>query len=200
MLFYFVYVQLEAVIRKHKDHEAFCGLNDILSKIARADGIAKDLRFYLGEDWNFTYQPTQAVHDYIKHLKELEEKNPVLVLPYCYHMYMAMLAGGMMIKKLVKRSFALPEGEGLDCFAFDVKSNKALRDTVKEEINKWQPDEETRKAILAESVNCFRLNNQIVRSLDGAGVRAVEFILKWSITIGCILLMVLALLSTFNSL
>ncbi|CEG38802.1 conserved hypothetical protein [Plasmopara halstedii] len=65
-----------------------------------ADGIAKDLRFYLGEDWNFTNQPTQAVHDYIKHLKELKEKNPVLVLPYCYHMYMAMLAGGMMIKKL----------------------------------------------------------------------------------------------------
>ncbi|KAL7681637.1 putative hem oxygenase [Plasmopara halstedii] len=127
MLFYFLYVQLEAVIRKHKDHEAFCGLNDILSKIATADGIAKDLRFYLGEDWNFTNQPTQAVHDYIKHLKELKEKNPVLVLPYCYHMYMAMLAGGMMIKKLVRRSFALPEGKGLHCSTFDVKSNKVRK-------------------------------------------------------------------------
>ncbi|KAF1784998.1 heme oxygenase-like, multi-helical [Phytophthora cactorum] len=37
---------------------------------------------------------------------------------------MAMLAGGTMIKKLVKRSLAPPEGEGLNCFAFDVKSNK----------------------------------------------------------------------------
>lgn len=179
MLFYFVYVQLESAIKEHKDHEAFRGLSEILSEFARADSIAKDLRFYLGEDWSTKYQPTQAVQDYIKHLQELEKEDPVLVLPYCYHMYMAMLAGGVMIKKLVKRSFAPPEGEGLNCFAFDVKSNKALRDTIKAKINAVQLDDEAKTLILAESVNCFKLNNQIVRSLDGASDRVLKFILKW---------------------
>ncbi|KAG3025640.1 hypothetical protein JG687_00013895 [Phytophthora cactorum] len=197
MLFYYVYAQLEAAIRDHKDHEAFRGLYEILNEIARADGIAKDLRFYLGEDWDTKYQPTQAVQDYIKHLQELGEKDPILVLPYCYHMYMAMLAGGTMIKKLVKRSFAPPEGEGLNCFAFDVKSNKVLRDTIKEKIDAVPHDEETKKLILAESMACFKMNNQVVRSLDGAGNYVVKFIVKWLIIIGLVLLTFFALLPYF---
>ncbi|KUF93101.1 Endoglucanase E1 [Phytophthora nicotianae] len=74
MLFYYVYAQLESVILEHKDHEAFRGLYEIINVIARADGIAKDLRFYLGEDWSTKYQPTQAVQDYVKHLQDLEKK------------------------------------------------------------------------------------------------------------------------------
>lgn len=120
-------------------------------------------------------------------MQELEKKNPILVLPYCYHMYMAMLAGGAMIKKLVKRSFAPPEGEGLNSFAFDVKSNKALRDTIKEKIDTVPHDEETKKKILAESMTCFKMNNQVVRSLDGAGNHVMKFILKWLVIIGLIL-------------
>ncbi|KAG7385766.1 Heme oxygenase 2 [Phytophthora pseudosyringae] len=194
MLFYFVYAQLESTIKTHKNHEAFRGLYEILDEIARADGITKDLRFYLGEDWSTKYQPTQAVEDYVKHLQELGEKDPILVLPYCYHMYMAMLAGGMMIKKLVKRSFAPPEGEGLNCFAFDVKSNKALRDTIKEKINAVPLDEETKGLILAESMTCFKMNNQVVRSLDGAGNRVMKFILKWIVIIGLVLAAFFAIL------
>ncbi|KAF4035537.1 Heme oxygenase [Phytophthora infestans] len=167
MLFYYIHVQLEASIRKHQDHDAFRGLYEILNEIARADGIAKDLRFYLGEDWSTKYQSTQAVQNYVNHLQELEKKNPILVLPYCYHMYMAMLAGGAMIKKLVKRSFAPPEGEGLNSFAFDVKSNKALRDTIKEKIDTVPHDEETKKKILAESMTCFKMNNQERGNDDG---------------------------------
>ncbi|KAF1784996.1 heme oxygenase-like, multi-helical [Phytophthora cactorum] len=76
MLFYYVYAQLEAAIRDHKDHEAFRGLYEISTRSpGSADGIAKDLRFYLGEDWDTKYQPTQAVQDYVKyHLQELGEK------------------------------------------------------------------------------------------------------------------------------
>ncbi|ETN06355.1 hypothetical protein PPTG_13703 [Phytophthora nicotianae INRA-310] len=194
MLFYYVYAQLESVILEHKDHEAFRGLYEIINVIARADGIAKDLRFYLGEDWSTKYQPTQAVQDYVKHLQDLEKKDPTLVLPYCYHMYMAMLAGGAMIKKLVKRNFAPPEGEGLNCFAFDVKSNKALRDTVKEKIDAVSHDEETKKLILAESMTCFKMNNQVVRSLDGAGNHVMKFIVKWLVIISLILVTFYAVL------
>ncbi|OWZ14046.1 Heme oxygenase [Phytophthora megakarya] len=197
MLFYYVYAQLESTIKTHKNHEAFSGLHEILDEIARADGIAKDIRFYLGEDWTTKYPPTPAVHHYVKHLKELEEKDPILVLPYCYHMYMAMLAGGMMIKKLVKRSFAPPEGEGLNCFAFDVKSNKALRNTIKEKINAVPYDEDTKKLILAESMACFKMNNEVVRSLDGTGSHVMKFLLKWAIIICLILAIFFTLVSNF---
>ncbi|CAI5729029.1 unnamed protein product [Peronospora effusa] len=187
LLFYYVYVQLELIMKTHKNHAAFSGLYKIIDEIARADNIAKDLEFYLGEEWNTKYQPTQATQDYVKYLKELCEKNPTLVLPYCYHMYMAMLAGGVMIKKMVKRSFTPPEGQGLNCFAFNVDSNKALRHTIKDAINAVPHDEETKKLLLAESVTCFKLNNQIVQSLDGTGNHVMKFILKWMVIVGLIL-------------
>ncbi|KAE8901173.1 hypothetical protein PF005_g17918 [Phytophthora fragariae] len=198
MLFYYVYAQLEAAIETHKEHEAFSGLNEILGEIARADGIAKDLKFYLGEDWNTKYQPPQAVHDYVKHLQELGDKDPMLVLPYCYHMYMAMLAGGMMIKKLVKKGFKPPEGEGLNAFAFDAKSNKALRDTIKDKINAVPHDDEKKKLILAESVTCFKMNNQLVRSLDGAGNHVMKFVLKWIVIIALVIAAYFALARNTN--
>ncbi|KAG6623425.1 Heme oxygenase [Phytophthora cinnamomi] len=187
MLFYYVYAQLEAAIETHKEHEAFSGLHGILKDIARADGIARDLKFYLGEDWSSKYQPPQAVQNYIQHLQELGEKDPMLVLPYCYHMYMAILAGGMMIKKLVKKSFKPPEGEGLHAFAFDIKSNKALRETIKDKINAVPTDEEKKKLILVESVTCFKMNNQLVRSLDGTGNHVMKFIAKWVVVIALLI-------------
>ncbi|RQM17925.1 hypothetical protein DD237_002653 [Peronospora effusa] len=216
LLFYYVYVQLELIMKTHKNHAAFSGLYKIIDEIARADNIAKDLEFYLGEEWNTKYQPTQATQDYVKYVNsqnmtvfvssnwlcfffsfalELCEKvfvllklqNPTLVLPYCYHMYMAMLAGGVMIKKMVKRSFTPPEGQGLNCFAFNVDSNKALRHTIKDAINAVPHDEETKKLLLAESVTCFKLNNQIVQSLDGTGNHVMKFILKWMVIVGLIL-------------
>ncbi|RLN97599.1 hypothetical protein BBJ28_00011436 [Nothophytophthora sp. Chile5] len=95
------------------------------------------------------------------HLQELGKKDPTLVVPYCYHMYMAMLAGGQMIEKMVKTSFSPPEGEGLNAFAFNVKSRMALRNTIKDKINAVPHDEATKALILQESVNCFKMNNQV---------------------------------------
>lgn len=49
-------------------------------------------------------------------------QNPTLLLSYFYHMYTALLAGGQVIKKVVKKSFSPPEGEGLNTFDFESKS------------------------------------------------------------------------------
>ncbi|KAI9913687.1 hypothetical protein PsorP6_006488 [Peronosclerospora sorghi] len=203
MLFYYIYVQLESTIQRHKTHKAFSGLYELFDEFARADGIAKDLYFYLGENWMSKYQPTPAVHDYVKHLQELEKKDPILVLPYFYHMYMAMLAGGMIIKKMVQRSFTLPEKQGLNSFSYHVENPKVtssnlivqmysqslyvwqtLCKSIKDKINAVPHDAETKKLLLVESVTCFKRNNQVVRSLDGAGRRLFTFLLKWTIVLG----------------
>ncbi|RLN51352.1 hypothetical protein BBJ29_008640, partial [Phytophthora kernoviae] len=72
----YIYAQLESSIKTNKDHEAFQGLHELLADIARADGIAKDLKYYLGEEWSIKYQPTSAVQVYVNHLQELEKKAP----------------------------------------------------------------------------------------------------------------------------
>jgi len=45
-----------------------------------------------------------------------------LLVPYCYHMYIALLAGGQMIRKMVKKSFDVTDEQGLNTFAFQAKS------------------------------------------------------------------------------
>ncbi|RLN51353.1 hypothetical protein BBJ29_008641 [Phytophthora kernoviae] len=102
-------------------------------------------------------------------------------------MYMAMLAGGQIIQKLVKKSFAPPAGEGLNAFAFNVKSRMVLRNTIKDKINAVPRDEATTQLILAESMSCFKMNNQVVRSLDGTKNHVLKFMLKWFVIIGLII-------------
>ena len=58
---------------------------------------------------------------------------------------------------------------------------------IKDAINAAPHDEETKKLLLAESVTCFKMNNQIVRSLDGAGDHVTKLVLKWIVIIGLIL-------------
>jgi hypothetical protein len=50
------------------------------------------------------------------------QQDPILLLAYTYHMYMALLFGGQMIRKMVKRSFSLQEEVGLQTFGFGGKS------------------------------------------------------------------------------
>lgn len=51
-------------------------------------------------------------------------------------MYTALLAGGQMIKKVVKKSFDPPEGEGLNTFDFESKS-RMVRLKVHVELLVW---------------------------------------------------------------
>jgi len=54
-------------------------------------------------------------------LDELEKDDPVLLLCYAYHMYMAIFAGGFQIRKMVTKAMGLTRGEeaGVKIFCFD---------------------------------------------------------------------------------
>lgn len=57
-------------------------------------------------------------------------------MPYCYHMYIALLAGGQMIRKMVKKSFDVTDEQGLNTFAFQAKS-KMVRATSLDTIPRF---------------------------------------------------------------
>ncbi|TYZ57745.1 hypothetical protein PybrP1_001243 [[Pythium] brassicae (nom. inval.)] len=162
---------------------ALYGRSLLLFYFVYADNIAKDLKFYLGEDWSDKHKPTAAAEAYVKHLKELEKTNPTLLLAYFYHMYTALLVGGQMMRKFVKKSFEPPAGEGLNIFDFGSKSKMALRSALKDTVNAVECDAATRQQLLAESLKCFEMNNQIVRSIDGAVRQLASWVLKWVVAL-----------------
>lgn len=55
---------------------------------------------------------TAAVKGYLAHLRAVETEDPTLLLVYAYHLHMAILAGGAIIKRMARRSMNLPQNLG----------------------------------------------------------------------------------------
>ncbi|MCL4152964.1 UNVERIFIED_CONTAM: hypothetical protein GTU68_008505, partial [Idotea baltica] len=112
LVFYEVFKHLELAMDRLK--------GTIIEKLdipgmRRTAAFEKDLRFYLGDSWQSGYTPHPSVQRYLLHLTALESDQPVLLLPYIYHLYMGLFAGGQVLKKkramVLKLSFAGP-GKG----------------------------------------------------------------------------------------
>merc|ERR1712129_243034 len=152
-------------------------LMEYLSKLKRAPAFEKDLYFYLGSEWKESATPTKAVQDYIHHLKQIEKEKPYLLIPYCFHLYFAMLAGGKMIKKMAIRTMNLPKNQGVGIFKFDDEVNQArLKNDFKKTINMIPLTVVQKEEIMKESVNVFRSNNKVVQSHEGTGPYVMKYL------------------------
>ncbi|XP_015118582.1 heme oxygenase [Diachasma alloeum] len=142
----------------------------------------KDLNFYLGKNWNKNYTPRESVISYLNHLKTLKSKKPILLLAYVYHLYMGLLSGGLILRKRrqliqivtpYKSSFKL---EGSHVTDFGDNSIYRLKKNLRNKMNALAEglDEQTKSQLIEESKVVFVMNNQIIRSIEGATAAAVK--------------------------
>jgi len=80
-------------------------------------------------------------------------------------MYLAMLAGGQIIKQIVKKTLRLSGDEGLQIFNFKGTERKQLREQIKAAVDSLELSRSTKDAIVAEKIRCFHMNNQIVKAV-----------------------------------
>jgi len=80
-------------------------------------------------------------------------------------MYLAMLAGGQIIKRIVKKTLRLPGDEGLQIFEFEGIERKQLREQIKTTIDCLELSRAKKDAIVAENIRCFRMNIQLVKGI-----------------------------------
>lgn len=59
----------------------------------RTKAFESDLNFYLGENWKRDYEIRNSVKMYLKHLYDIKNRSPILLLAYVYHLYMGLLQG-----------------------------------------------------------------------------------------------------------
>lgn len=169
--FYYIFQQIEIALERNIDHEHIAPFADLLPQCARTAGFEKDLEYYLGEDYLDRISPTPAVAMYLKHLNHIEDSNPTLLLAYMYHMYMAILAGGQIIKKMARRTMNLPKDQGTALLDVAQGVNRGiLRKRIKERLNALVLDKEMEQALLDESSVLFALNNKVVAGLQGKTV------------------------------
>ncbi|XP_053997720.1 heme oxygenase 2 [Hylaeus anthracinus] len=147
-----------------------------LEKLQRTKAFERDLDFYLGKGWMKNYSPRDSVIKYLMRLREIEDTDPTLLTAYIYHLYMGLLSGGIILRKkrlLMQKVLPFKETEmsGNSITDFESNSIYELKQNMRDTMNKIAEmlDEDTKNKLLEESKIVFALNNEIIKSVHGAG-------------------------------
>ena len=176
--FYIIFKAVQRLIGPHLLHEPLCALVGPFRTLlaSRIGAFEQDLTFFCGEDASKHVRSSESIKSvrvYVQHLESLERADPVLLLPYAYHLTLAVLSGGQQIKRLVQRGLGLQNaGVAVLHFDFDqVGSRTELKQSFKSAVDKVGASltEDTLRRLESESVNVFRLNNAMVSEI---GVRS----------------------------
>jgi len=188
LVFYEIFKFLEEALVTHSD-SLIGDLN--ITGIARTKAIEADLTFYLGEGWQ-KQAVRNEVEEYLAHLRTLEAEEPYLLIPYVYHLFMALLSGGQVMK--AKRAMGGGGGGSMQVLDFGDKALGSLKKQMKGAVNEVgrQLGEETVEQIIRESVEVFRWNNTIINSVQGIGRVLKRRLLKFLIALGVLALFFLA--------
>ena len=76
-------------------------------------------------------------------------------------MYLALVAGGQIIKKIVKKTLGISDNEGLSIFEFEDINRSQLRQHIYSSINNLDLDRRKKDAIISEKIRVFQMNNAI---------------------------------------
>ena len=145
-LFASIYEYLELALEKYGEHPQLHHLSRLIlqNDIRRTERFKEDIFFYLGNNQNHIEQHNNddnntkmmliELQNYLKHLERIEREDPVILVAYVYHMYMALLAGGFIIRAIVQTRFRLNTDAGVMSLTFS-NEKKAFRSKLKRCVN-----------------------------------------------------------------
>lgn len=181
-LFAPVFARMEQTLERHKDHAQVGKIYPILDFIRRTPGFEADMHYYLTTERRKELKVMQengdipALDEYLQYLDKISKEDPVLILTFVYHQYAGILAGGQLIKAMVRKAMGLSKdtNEGVACFC--IKDDTApkgvmarLRQILNEDIDL---SEEERKKLVDEGATVFQLNDQLIGSISGTNAWA----------------------------
>lgn len=163
--FYTIFVAIEEQVEKHKENQY---INHIwLPELTRKSAFEQDLEFFLGAGWRENGKPSQAALDYAAHICTATDEEPELLLAYIHTMYLAILSGGYILKKLITNSLGISgEDGGVAGLEIPPGATRAqLKHHIKSSIDQMDLDPDLKERIVQEKISIFRRNNTIVASI-----------------------------------
>ncbi|CAK9812144.1 Heme oxygenase 2 [Anthophora plagiata] len=200
LVFYeiFRYLELATIRWKHTE----IGLFLIDDKLLRTEAFERDLEFYLGKEWKKDYTPRSSVIKYLTRLKKIESTEPILLAAYIYHLYMGLLSGGIILRKkrqLMQKiwPFKSFQTDGKNITDFGNSNIFELKRHMRDTMNKIAEtlDDATKNKLIQESKTVFALNNEIIKSVKGAGTVLLKRIVYFVIPV---ILLIFAFLVPFR--
>jgi heme oxygenase len=169
---YFVYDALEIALQQHANHPVLgsTDLPDLHHRLARAESLASDLRFYYGDDWQTQIRLSPAGRVYCDRIQALSRTEPTLLIAHAYTRYMGDLSGGQSLRKVIRSALPLAPDQGTQFYEFEhiatPEARRAFKEQYREALDALPVDQATMQRIVDEANEAFRLNRDIMHELE----------------------------------
>lgn len=162
-------------------------------EMARRERAQQDLLFYYDDDKNKFMSPIMPEQiEFARHIEQVVTEKPHLLLAYLHVMYLALFAGGRVMRSSISRATGLfPQKDGLkheeimklgtNFFQFDVADENTFRLLYKRDYElatRNRLTEEQKLEIIAESQYIFQQNARCVLELERHNMARMKK--KWS--------------------
>ncbi|RKP29520.1 heme binding protein [Metschnikowia bicuspidata] len=194
--FYHVFAAVEKNLHQQLDSD--CEWSELLAKIwkpemARIERAEQDLLFYYDDDKTKFITPIMPAQvEFVNHINEVIQEKPYLLLAYMHVMYLALFAGGRVMRSSLSRATGFfPQKDGLkheevvkvgtNFFHFEVPDEETFRLLYKRDyelLTRNDLTEAQKRDIIKESKYIFEQNAKCLTELEAHNMARLKS--KWA--------------------
>lgn len=194
--FYHVFKAIERSLYREfaKDDEFATILKQIWKpELARVEKLEQDLMFYYDDDRSKFENPMMSEQiAFSEHIEKVTTEKPYLILAYMHVMYLALFAGGRIMRSSLSKATGLfPQKDGMkhedivklgsNFFTFDVADENALRLIYKRDyelLTRSYLSEQQKVEIIDEAKYIFDQNARCILELERHNIAIISK--KWT--------------------
>ncbi|MDX1957543.1 MAG: biliverdin-producing heme oxygenase [Leptospiraceae bacterium] len=159
--FYHIYTVLENVLEKNQTHPKIKGI--YFPELKRKDSLASDVIFFGGSLQNKTLS---ATINYMEHLEKISKESPELLVAHSYVRYLGDLSGGLILGKIIRRSYLLENGQGDAFYQFPISDPNSFKNDYRKALDEIPLTDEEKTNVLEEARKSFDLNGKLFMELE----------------------------------
>ena len=160
-----IYAALEPALSAHRNDTVIGALHE--PQLFREAALADDLDRLEGAGWREQLAIEPATAGYVERLRGLAAAGSRALVAHAYVRYLGDLHGGQVLKRLVARQLALPEGGGTRFYDFGAEEQVlALRQAFRQALGALRTSEAEGELIVAEARWAFRQHISLFEELS----------------------------------
>ena len=160
---YEVYHALETQLERHRRHPTLSGL--YFPELLRTELIAADCRSLGGKN-GLDEALREAAISYRNRINTVAEHDPILLAAHIYTRYLGDLAGGQMLKNIIRRGLQLKDDDGVQSLIFpQIPDLAEFKSRFRGRLDTLALSAAAVEAVAAEALTSFALTRRLFESL-----------------------------------
>ena len=177
---YHIYSAMEEEFERHKEDLILS--NIYFPELFRKESLKKDLKYYLGPDWEEKITQTNSCKEYVARIKEVSNTNQDLLISHHYTRYIGDLSGGQVLKNIAQTALEVPD-VGMNFYLFkDIENEKEFKQDYRDILDNLPFDQNEIDAIIEEANYAFKLNMKVFNEIEGNLISAIGKVLFSTLT------------------